>query len=61
MNFENLLMNAKLGDALASEEILNIYKPLLIKNSIVRNVFDEDLYQELCIVLLECIQKFNIN
>ena len=40
MNFEDLLMNAKLGDALASEEILKIYKPLLIKNSIVRNVFD---------------------
>ena len=61
MDFDNLLKNAKMGDALASEEIIRMYKPLLIKNSIVRNVFDEDLYQELCIVLLECIQKFSIN
>ena len=41
-------------------EILEIYKPLLIKNAIVNGRFDEDLYQELVSTLLQCIQRFQI-
>jgi len=37
-----------------------MYKPLLVKNSMERNVFDEDLFQELSITLLNCIMKFRI-
>ena len=47
MNFERLLLQAKEGNADAVLEILEIYKPLLIKNAIVNGRFDEDLYQEL--------------
>ena len=47
MNFEMLLERAKAGDREAREEIFRMYRPLLIKNSMDRNVFDEDLYQEL--------------
>ena len=57
MNFERLLLQAKEGNVL---EILEIYKPLLIKNAIVNGRFDEDLYQELVSTLLQCIQRFQI-
>ena len=55
-----LLEQAKAGDRAAQEEIFRMYRPLLIKNSMDRNVFDEDLYQELCVTLLDCIRKFRI-
>ena len=60
MNFEMLLERAKAGDKEAREEIFRMYRPLLIKNSMDQNVFDEDLYQELCVTLLDCIRKFRI-
>ena len=60
MNFERLLLQAQEGNADAVLEILEIYKPLLIKNAIVNGRFDEDLYQELVSTLLQCIQRFQI-
>ena len=60
MKFEELLKKAKNGDKDAQEEILQMYRPLLIKNSMDMNVFDEDLYQELSATLLQCIAKFRI-
>ena len=63
MNFERLLLKAKEGNAGNADavlKILEIYKPLLIKNAIVNGRFDEDLYQELVSTLLQCIQRFQI-
>ena len=40
------------------EEILNMYRPLIMKESIVNGLFDEDLFQEQCIILNKCIKKF---
>ena len=60
MNFERLLLKAKEGNADAVLKILEIYKPLLIKNAIVNGRFDVDLYQELVSTLLQCIQRFQI-
>ena len=60
MSFERLLLQAQEGNAYAVLEILEIYKPLLIKNAIVNGRFDEDLYQELVSTLLQCIQRFQI-
>ena len=60
MSFERLLLQAQEGNADAVLEILEIYKPLLIKNAIVNGRFDEDLYQELVSELLQCIQRFRI-
>lgn len=60
MNFERLLLKAKEGNADAVLKILEIYKPLLIKNAIVNGRFDEDLHQELVSTLLQCIQRFQI-
>ena len=60
MNFEMLIRQAQKGDKEAQEEIFQMYRPLLIKNSMDNNVFDEDLYQELSATLMNCIRKFII-
>lgn len=60
MNFDELLLRAKSGDERTVIDMLEMYKPLLIKSSVLNGSFDEDLYQELCIVLLKCIHQFKI-
>ena len=60
MRFKDLLLQAKTGDETAITELLMMYRPLLLKESIVEGMFDEDLYQELCIVFLRCIQRFRL-
>lgn len=58
MNFEEVLFRAKMGDHVATERILEMFRPLLIKNSLINGRFDEDLYQELRIEVLRCIKKY---
>ena len=58
MTFRDTLIRAKLGDETAKLEILEKYKPMLIKNSILNGRFNEDLYQEQCLVLMKCIHQF---
>jgi hypothetical protein len=60
MNFKELLSRAKDDDLQAKEGLLERYKSLLLKEAIIDGVFDEDLYQELCVTLLDCIRKFRI-
>ena len=59
MTFKELLVQARAGDQSAVENLLIMYQPLLLKESIVDGVLEEDLYQELCIVFLQCIRKFS--
>lgn len=60
MEFEELLFRAKMNDKQAIEQITEIYQPLIIKNSLVNGVFDENLYQELMVELLKCIRTFQV-
>ena len=60
MSFEKLLWKAQNGDKEAREEIFQMYRPFIIKNSMDANIFDEDLYQELSATLIKCIFKFQI-
>ncbi len=60
MNFKELLIRAKQNDIAAVEELLNMYTPLLVKESIVDGTFDKDLYQELCLRFMNCIEKFEL-
>lgn len=60
MGFEIILQQAKEGNQAAVMEIVEMYKPLLIKNAVVNGVFDEDLYQELVKVLLFCIKQYRV-
>ena len=57
MTFSELLTDARENTA-SQEQILEMYKPLLIKEAILEGVFDEDLYQELIAVLIRCIRTF---
>ena len=58
MNFEEVLYRAQTGDKEAVLQILEMFRPLLIKNSLVNGRFDEDLYQELRLEVLKCIIGF---
>lgn len=60
MSFRDILLRAKLGDETAKVMILEQYKPMLIKGSIINGQFDEDLYQEQCMVLMKCIELFQV-
>lgn len=60
MNFTDTLLQAQQGSEPAIEEILKRYRPLLLKESVCLGVFDEDLYQELCMTLVNCIRNFHI-
>ncbi len=58
MNFKTLLLRAKANEPEALEQLIQLYRPMLLKESTVDGIFDEDLYQELCITLLHCIETF---
>ena len=60
LNFQELIIRAKRGENSAIAELLEMYRPLLTKESIVEGVVDEDLYQELCYRFIQCIDKFEI-
>ena len=42
-------------------EIVEMYRPLMIKYAKVDGRFDEDLYQEFVYTLLVCIKTFPMN
>ena len=58
MKFGTLLLLAQEGDEQAQEKILRLYRPLLFREAKINGIFDEDLYQELCVTLLQCICRF---
>ena len=60
MDFKELIIRAKRGENNAQEALLEMYQPLLSKEAIVDEVFDEDLYQELCFKFIRCIDKFEL-
>ena len=47
MTFEQMLRNAKQGDEAALEQLLELYQPLLMKNSYVFGRFSPDCYKTL--------------
>ena len=58
MNFNELITAAQNGDDIAFENIFNMYRPLLLKESVIDGFFDEDLFQEQCEVLTKCVKRF---
>lgn len=60
MNFESILKNAKRGDPSAIQKILDIYQPMLIKNSYMFGHFSPDCYQTLVEHTLIAIRNFKI-
>ncbi len=60
MSFEKILRHAQQGDAAALEQLLELYQPLLIKNSYVFGRFSPDCYQTLVERLLIAVHCFKI-
>lgn len=50
--------NAQNGDKDSIQKILEMFEPLVRKNSHIGGKFDEDCFQELNIKLINCIQSF---
>ena len=60
MSFESLLICAKLGDDTSRVRLLEMYRPMLLKLSHINGCLDEDLFQDLCLTLIRCIDQFVI-
>ncbi len=60
MTFKQLLCEAKSGDNASKEEILTMYKPLIMKFSRVNGVSSDDLFQEASMATLHCIDIFKL-
>lgn len=58
MEFNKLLQKAKAGSGRAKEELFLMYRPLIISRSMVAGRFSEELYQELSMTFLRCIELF---
>ena len=58
--FVEMLVKAKNGELKSKEELLDMYRPLLYKEALADGIFDEDLFQELCLVFLTCVSRFNV-
>ena len=61
MKTEVLLRLAKSGNEKAKEELFLQYRPLLISRSMIDGRFCEDLFQELSITFLHCIDGFRVD
>lgn len=60
MNFKELIIRAKRGEAKAQESLLEMYRPLIAREAIINGIFDEDLFQELCFRFIHCIDRFDL-
>ena len=60
MDFKEILSNAKKSDQNALETIYTMYKPLILRESMVDDALDDDLYQELWETFLYCIRNIKI-
>lgn len=59
-SLKNIMIKAKNGDSEAIEEIIEKFKPLIIKKSIIYGYFDEDCYQECVLSIIKSIKKFEV-
>lgn len=58
MEFEKILFKAQQGEIQSIEQIIEMFRPMLIRNALIKGVFEEDLYQEFVIETLKCIRNF---
>lgn len=52
MEFKELLQRARGYDRKTMMEIIEMYRPLMVKYAVVNGRFDEDLYQEFVYTML---------
>ncbi|WP_114300076.1 helix-turn-helix domain-containing protein [Anaerobacterium chartisolvens] len=61
LKIRTLILQAKAGDQEAFNQLRDIFNPMIIKYSYLFGSKDEDLYSELIIAFIKCINKFEIN
>lgn len=60
MEFKEVLQKARKYDRKSMMEVIEMYRPLMVKYAVVNGRFDEDLYQEFVYTMLQCILKFPV-
>ncbi|HAP20410.1 MAG TPA: helix-turn-helix domain-containing protein [Lachnospiraceae bacterium] len=60
MRFRETLCKAQRGEVTVIQQILEMFRPMLIRNALVNSQFNKDLYQELSLEALKCIHNFRI-
>ena len=60
ISLKELIVLAQKGDNNSKEQLIQMYNPLLLKESMVQGCVNEDLYQELCCKFFECLYKFKV-
>jgi len=60
MEFKEILQKAREYDRKSMMEVIEMYRPLMVKYAVVNGRFDEDLYQEFVYTMLQCILKFPV-
>lgn len=60
MEFKKILQKAREYDRKSMMEVIEMYRPLMVKYAVVNGRFDEDLYQEFVYTMLQCILKFPV-
>lgn len=60
MEFRDVLSKATQGGKTAIEQLLILYKPMIDHASIINEMMDEDLRQEILLALFKAIPKFRI-
>ena len=58
MEFEEILYRVQQGETQSIQQIIEMYRPMLIRNALVKGGFDDDLYQELIAETMKCIRFF---
>ena len=55
-----VFLEAQKGDEDAMKRIIDLFEPLVYKNSFIDGRFNEDLFQELRIKVFKCIKTFEL-
>lgn len=58
MTLRKIFIKAKEGDQEALEELYLQFQYFVRKESKYRGRFDEDMYQEFCEILIQCVYSF---
>lgn len=57
-NFDEILFEATNGNKKAIEQIIKLYKPLILKYSYISGKVDEDLKQTIILKIIKSLPKF---
>lgn len=60
MTLRQLFLEAKAGDPDSLEKLYIQFRPILYKTAKVDGKYDEDRFQDFCVIFLQCVRTFKI-